>query len=465
MKNDIQHIKPNSQPDGQRMQLLHSLTSLGISGGTGGEKDIGHEMTQSARNGFEKRGNEDKILKRDDMKAKNQILKGLVLMLVLLVGTMGAKAQVGTLTQKGDQTVCLNSNEDYGVQPTAGSSYTWTIIAGTGGAGTITIGASPNNLISINWTSPGTCSLEVTELNATGCSDVINTINITVTPLNTILLSSVSGTDGQTACINNPITDITYSTTGASGADFTGLPTGVTGEWLNNVATISGTPTTATGSPFTYTVTLTGGCGTVIKTGIITVTPANTIALTSIAGTDGQTACINNPITDITYSTTGASGADFTGLPTGVTGEWLNNVATISGTPTTATGSPFTYTVTLTGGCGTVSITGTITVTPSSTIVLTSAASTTSQAVCINKPIVDITYVTTLANGALFTGLPTGVSGTWLNNVVTITGTPTTVTGSPFTFTVTLTGGCGTVTSTGTIIVTPLPATSPIFHN
>jgi hypothetical protein len=179
-----------------------------------------------------------------------------------------------------------------------------------------------------------------------------------VTPANTIALSSAVGTDGQTVCINTPITNITYATTGATGATFSGLPTGVTGSWLAGVATISGTPSTAVGSPFTYTVTLTGGCGTVTATGTITVTPANTITLTSAVGTDNQSLCINTPITNITYATTGAIGATVTGLPAGVNGSWASNVVTISGTPT-ASGT-FNYTVTLTGGCATITAIGTI---------------------------------------------------------------------------------------------------------
>ncbi len=62
----------------------------------------------------------------------------------------------------------------------------------------------------------------------------------------------------------------------------TGLPAGVTGNWAANVVTISGTPTAS--GPFNYTVTLTGGCGTVTANGTITVTPNNTITLTSAAG-------------------------------------------------------------------------------------------------------------------------------------------------------------------------------------
>jgi gliding motility-associated-like protein len=138
----------------------------------------------------------------------------------------------------------------------------------------------------------------------------------------------------------------------------TGLPAGVMGLWAANVVTISGTPTAA--GPFTYTVTLTGGCGVITTTGTITVTPDNTASLTSPIGTDAQTVCINTAITNITYATTGATGATVTGLPIGVTGLWAANVVTISGTPTAA--GPFTYTVTLTGGCGVITTTGTLTV-------------------------------------------------------------------------------------------------------
>ncbi|MEP7092985.1 MAG: hypothetical protein ABI793_02930, partial [Flavobacterium sp.] len=180
------------------------------------------------------------------------------------------------------------------------------------------------------------------------------TINIAAT--NTITLSSAAGTDSQTKCVNTAITNITYTTTGATGATFSGLPTGVNGAWAGNVVTISGTPSVS--GTFNYTVTLTGGCGTVTKTGTITITPANTITLSSAAGTDSQTKCINTAITNITYTTTGATGATFSGLPTGVNGIWAGNVVTISGTPSVS--GTFNYTVTLTGGCGTVTKTGTI---------------------------------------------------------------------------------------------------------
>ena len=175
----------------------------------------------------------------------------------------------------------------------------------------------------------------------------------------TMSLSSAAGTNVQTTCINSPITNITYATSGAMQVTATGLPAGVTGSFASNIFTISGSPTTTTGSPFNYTVTLTG-CGTVTATGTINVNPTNTISLSSATGTNAQNICKGSAITNITYTTTGATGADVTGLPTGVTGTWASNTVTISGTPSTTTGGTFNYTITLLNGCGTVTATGTI---------------------------------------------------------------------------------------------------------
>ena len=283
------------------------------------------------------------------------------------------------------------------------------------------------------------------------CLAYSSSASITVTQGPTGTLSSASGTNAQSICQNTAITTITYSTSNATGATFSGLPAGVTGSYASNVVTISGTPT-ATGT-FTYTVTLAGSCNVNLTGSIQVSNTNNTISLTSATGTDAQAACVNTAITTVSYATTGASGASFIGLPSGVTGAWSNNVVTLTGTPTVA--GSYSYTINLLGGCGTVSATGSLTVIQNS-IALTSASGTDAQTVCANSAMTNLTYSTTGATGASFSGLPTGVTGSWSNNVVTISGTPTTAGNASFT--ITLTGGCGTVTATGSLTANASPA-------
>jgi uncharacterized protein (TIGR02145 family) len=86
------------------------------------------------------------------------------------------------------------------------------------------------------------------------------------------------------------------------------------------------------------------------------------ITNTAATPSSNPTLTPNTALTPITIATTGATGIDTTnsGLPAGVTASWSANLITISGTPTAAGTSS--YTIPLTGGCGTVSATGTITV-------------------------------------------------------------------------------------------------------
>jgi hypothetical protein len=386
---------------------------------------------------------------------------------VTLTGGCGAITANGTITVTPEntivltsavgtdaQTICINTalvNITYATTGATGANVSGLPIGVTGiyAGGIVTISGTPSVSGTFNYTITLTG----------GCGSVTTTGNITVTPNNTIVLSSAIGTDAQTICINTPLVNITYTVTGATGATVTGLPAGVTGSYAGGVVTISGTPTVS--GTFNYDITLTGGCGTVTESGSITVTPDNTISLTSAAGTNAQSICINTSLVDITYAVTGATGATVTGLPTGVTGNFAGGVVTISGTPTVS--GTFNYTVTLTGGCGTVTATGSITITPSSSITLSSAVGTDGQTICINTPIVDITYTVSGATGATITGLPAGVTGSYAGGVVTITGTPT-VSGN-FNYTITPTGGCGVVSANGAINVNPTPVTSPIYHD
>ena len=301
--------------------------------------------------------------------------------------------------------------------------------------------ASPIVIAVAAGTAPNTYNATLTVRNSTsGCLSGSTAITVTVTPNNTVSAPSAT----PTLCINTVLTNITHTTTGATGIGAaTGLPTGVSAAWAANVITISGTPT-ASGT-FNYSIPLTGGCGTVSATGTITVSASNTVG----AASSTPTLCINTALTNITHNTTGATGIGAaTGLPSGVSAVWAANVITISGTPT-ASGT-FNYSIPLTGGCGAVNATGTITVTPNNTA---SAASST-PTLCINTVLTNITHTTIGATGiGAAIGLPAGVSAAWAANVITISGTPTA--SGTFNYSIPLTGGCGTVNATGTITVTP----------
>ncbi|MCK7540116.1 MAG: hypothetical protein MZV63_59035, partial [Marinilabiliales bacterium] len=296
---------------------------------------------------------------------------------------------------------------------------------------TITISGTPDSSQAhFNYTIPLTG----------GCGTVNATGTITVTPANTVGAASST----PTLCISTALTPITHTTTGATGIGTpTGLPSGVTAAWASNTITISGTPSAA--GTFNYTIPLTGGCGTVNATGTITVTPANTVG----AASSTPTLCINTALTPITHSTTGATGIGTpTGLPSGVTAAWASNTITISGTPSAA--GAFSYSIPLTGGCGTVNATGTITVTPANTV----GAASSTPTLCIGTPLTPITHATTGATGiGSPTGLPSGVTAAWASNTITISGTPSAA--GAFNYTIPLTGGCGTVNAAGTITVNP----------
>jgi gliding motility-associated-like protein len=376
---------------------------------------------------------------------------------VNLTGGCGVVSANGTINVSGNNTINLTSLPSTTTQTVCISTPITDITYSTTGATGATFASLPGgisgswaaNVVTISGIPTESGLFNYTVTLTGGCGVVSVNGTITVTPDNTIALTSPPATATQTVCNNTPITDITYSTVGATGAAITGLPGGVTGSWAANTVTISGIP--AESGLFSYTVTLSGGCGVVTANGTINVTTDNTISLTSLPATAAQTVCVNTPVADITYNTVGATGATFAGLPSGVTGNWAADIVTISGTPD-ETGM-FSYTVTLTGGCGVVTALGTITVTPDNTITLTSLPATTTQTVCINTPISDITYSTTGATGATFAGLPSGVTGVWAADAVTISGTPDE--SGPFSYIVTLTGGCGVVTAVGTITVTP----------
>ncbi len=362
-----------------------------------------------------------------------------------LTGGCGTVNATGTITVRANNTVtaasstptlCINT-------PLTAITHTTTGATGIGTAAGLPAGVTAawaSNIITITGTPTASGIFNYSIPLTGGCGTINATGTITVTPANTAGAASST----PTLCIGTALSAITHATTGATGIGTPiGLPAGVSANWAANTITISGTPG-ATGT-FNYTIPLTGGCGTVSAAGTITVNPTNTVG----APSSTPTLCINTTLTPITHTTSGANGIGApTGLPAGVTASWASNTITISGTPSAA--GIFSYSIPLTGGCGTVNATGTITVRANNTV--TAASST--PTLCINTALTAITHTTTGATGiGTAAGLPAGVTAGWAANTITIIGTPTA--SGIFNYTIPLTGGCSNVNATGTITVTP----------
>lgn len=266
------------------------------------------------------------------------------------------------------------------------------------------------------------------------------------TPPTITTLGAASGCVGSSLIING--TNLLTATAVTIG----GTAATITGTTATSVTVTVGTGTTGT-------VQVTTPAGTATSGSTFTVNPLPTITLTSAAGTNNQTRCINTAITNITYTVAGggATGATVTGLPTGVSGNYAGGTVTITGTPSVS--GTFNYTITTTGGSCSTTATGTITVRALPTIVLSSAATTANQSICRGSAITNIVY--TIGGGATGvnpTGLPAGLTANLVGSTYTISGTPTA--NGTFNYTLTTSGGapCANATINGTIVVNALPA-------
>ena len=353
-------------------------------------------------------------------------------------------------TVGGLQNVCGSTSAGLGGNTPAVGTGIWSQVSGPVGVNMTT--SAPNTTVTA---SPGNYVFRWTISNSV-CPASSADVTVNFLQPSTISLTSGAGSNVQTRCIGTGMNNITYSIGGsATGATVTGLPTGVTGNYSAGVFTISGWPTIA--GTFNYTVTTTGPCSAATATGTITLTPNATIALSSAAGTDSQTKCINTAITNIGYTIGGSGfGASATGLPAGVAGSYTGGNFTISGTPTVS--GTFNYTVTAVGPCSSATANGTITVNAIPTIARTSATGTDNQTKCINSTLDNITYsIGGTVAGVSVTGLPTGVYSSYSSGALTIYGAPS-ISGS-FTYAVNTTGSgsCAAAVTYGSITVNPTP--------
>ena len=370
-------------------------------------------------------------------------------------GSITVNKQTIALSSAGttaSQVLCVNtaiSNITYTVSSNVTSAIATPLPAGVTGTlsgTTFTISGTPTvgGLFNYTITTSGSCAPAATISGS-----------ITVNK-QTIALSSAAATASQVLCVNTAITNITYTvSSNVTSAVATGLPAGVTGTLSGATFTISGTPTA--GGLFNYTITTSGSCAPAATTsGSITVNQ-QTISLSSAPSTASQLACKNSPVTSIVYTVSSSvTAATVTPLPSGVTGTLVGNQFTISGTP--ATLGSFNYVITTTGNCGpSATASGSINV-REQTIALSSAAATTSQSLCINNAITNITYtVGGSATGAGATGLPAGLTSSFSAGVLTISGTVTAA--GSFNYSITTTGTCSpAAVATGSISVSPASA-------
>ena len=325
------------------------------------------------------------------------------------------------------------------------------IPAGVGGNG---IGVDLNgdqkiDVISSNHgNSPGNANFRINQNTMTPTSVI--TVNQSITTFNKCNNSAsaeqsftVSGSGLQANIVITPPTGFEISTTSGTGFGTTAITLTQTGGTVNSTTIFVRVPAANN--------TASSGAISLASTGASTVniSLASTIGSNNTAGTASSTPtlCVNSALTSITHTTTGATGiGTATSLPAGVSASWSANTITVSGTPT-ASGT-FSYSIPLTGGCGSANASGTITVTAG----MTAGSASSSPTVCPNSTMTTVTHTTTGATGiGSATGLPTGVTATWASNTITISGTPT-VSGT-YNYSIPLTGGCGTVNATGTITV------------
>ncbi|MFN9710025.1 MAG: hypothetical protein ACK55K_01285, partial [Bacteroidota bacterium] len=189
----------------------------------------------------------------------------------------------------------------------------------------------------------------------------------TLTGTNIVGSCTSTVTPTQPTCAISTGSILVTATTGTPGYNVSWSGTASGNPDGNEILSNGGTYSITNLIPGTYNITVTSASGCV-SNNIVTIT-SPPVLNTAGPASSSPSICINTTITPaVTHITTGATGISNSGiggangLPTGVSATWSSNTIRISGTPTVA--GTFNYLIPLTGGCGTVSATGTITVNP-----------------------------------------------------------------------------------------------------
>lgn len=196
----------------------------------------------------------------------------------ILIAALFLAVSVFAQNQNPNQDVCQGVTENYFVNNTAGSTYTWSIVPASGG--TISSGQGTSS-INILWAgSPGTYVVNVVETDANNCTGPTRSVNVTVhetpTPAITGPATACTGTSGI------------YSTTGTASSTYAWSVTGqgtIASGGNTNAATINWT------TSGNATVTVIETLGTCSATANYSVT-VNTTPAPSITGVSST--CLNS---------------------------------------------------------------------------------------------------------------------------------------------------------------------------
>ncbi len=285
-----------------------------------------------------------------------------------------------------------------------------------------------------------------------------------------ILGSLSSGPQSQTVTESTAISTVTYTFKECSNplsASVTGLPAGVTMNFSNNQAVISGTPTTKAGGSFNYAITVTdNNVASTTISGSIKVNSVCPISGTLTSGSQSQTATQTSDISAVTYTFTSACGrtltATATGLPAGVTMNFSNNKAVVSGVPLTSnTPGTYNYSITVQDSSNVATtVTGSVIVTllplPPCSISGALSNGPSSQTVTQTNNITPVTHSFSACFGALTTraiDLPPGVTMSFnaLFNQAVISGAPNRTAAGTYNYSIIANDSSGTTTVTGRI--------------
>ncbi|MCS3802310.1 hypothetical protein GGD38_007721 [Chitinophagaceae bacterium OAS944] len=343
----------------------------------------------------------------------------------------------------GNHSVCINTTKEYGVVLTAGSTYAWSITPSTGF--TMTPNPTYPNLITVNWTTVGTYTIQVIETNAAGCIGDPVTIVVTVNPLPTVTVNSSTVCAGTAATITaTPGEPGTYTYVWT-------VPAGVPdpGNVASFTSTVAGT----------YSVVITNtatGCGSASASGIVTVNP---LPVCSITGNNnvcpGSTNTYSAPVGMSTYNWSISGNATISGAANGQTVSVLANNSC----------GNFTLTLTITdaNGC-TSTCTQTFATTDTEVPVITVTPST---SVLCNPTAAQLTAA--FGTASVTDNCSTGLTATFTDGAETGTGCDRSITR-----TWTVTDACGnTGTQTQTItftrdteapVITVTPSTSVLCN-